>query len=243
MKTKVYRIYLGFLLLLNLLPALAPLIYKLGEHSSVFAAIAKVVYLVYSFTCHQFAWRSFAVFDYQFAWCARDTGIWFGMLLLAFLAPRLKPLRWYWVIPFIIPIALDGGVQTVATVLGVEVAGPSGAPVYISSNLIRFFTGAIFGIGVSWWLSPFFYQAFGGEQLPLLTKRFTAGLLTTSLAATFLLVTTVWTLTSPNHAPNDILDFTVKTPATNFYLRREWGPCPAGVEDLVRFDCLIGSEG
>lgn len=239
---KTYRYYLSFLTTVSLLPILAPVLLKISESLPVLQLPAKLIYLIYSFTCHQFAYRSFVLFDYQYAWCARDTGIWLGMAAVAFVAPRLRPLRWYWLVPFMIPIALDGGIQTIATMLGVQIQGVTGAPVYIASNFVRFITGALFGVGISLWLSPFFFEAFGGKLPESPNSKKVYAFLVSFLAAIYLFITVAWTLTSANNLPSDILDSAVKTPAMDFYVRREWAPCPAGVDDLLNLDCLISAQ-
>jgi len=146
---KFFSWYLGVMTLLSVLPVLAPIFLKLG-----LTFPSKIIYLVYSFFCHQFAYRSIHLFDYQFAWCSRDTGIWLGVCVVAWLMKlkKIKPIKWYWSIPFIIPIALDGGLQTVFTLLSFHTTGIVG-PLYESNNLMRFITGTLFGIGLSLWIS------------------------------------------------------------------------------------------
>ena len=143
----MYNLFLVFLVVLNVLPWLAPVFTHLG-----WKAPAKVIYSVYSFLCHQFAWRSIHVADHQCAWCARDTFIWGAVLAIALIVKlyRVKALKWYWVIPFVIPIALDGGVQTIAALVGFR----SEEPYYISTNMMRMATGGTFGIGLGLWMMP-----------------------------------------------------------------------------------------
>lgn len=248
-KFNFYTIYLIFLAAISLLPILAPLLLKISESLPIFLLPAKFIYLVYSFTCHQFAYRSIHAFDYQFAWCARDTGIWLGILAVAIFAKHIKPLAWYWLIPFVVPIALDGGIQTIATLLGVPAVGPTGAPVYIASNFMRFLTGAIFGIGISLWISPFMWEAFGGKKeetkKPIKQWRKSKFVLAgvSSLLMIYVLLVGIWMVTSPTKKPSDFLDSAVKTPVTDFYTRRADGPCSANINDLIRFNCLIQSSG
>lgn len=142
-----YNIFLVVLVFLNIVPWLAPVFLHFGWHGP-----AKVIYRIYSFFCHQIAWRSMHVYDHQCAWCARDTAIWGAFLMVAVLIKfrKTKGFKWYWMIPFIIPIALDGGIQTIATVFGYD----SEEPVYISTNFMRMMTGSIFGIGLGMTLLP-----------------------------------------------------------------------------------------
>src|SRR5260221_5462908 len=151
-----YNWYLGILSLLVSLPVLAPVLLKLGLTNA-----AKIIYFIYSFFCHQFASRSIHLYDYQYAWCSRDTGIWFGVTAIAYLIKyrKIKPIKWYWVLPFIIPIALDGGIQTIFTILNIQGSGSIiESPMYISNNLVRFITGPFFGIGLSLWVSGTLFQ-------------------------------------------------------------------------------------
>lgn len=247
-KVNAYTIYVVFLLAVSLLPILAPVLLKISETLPIFQLPAKIIYLVYSFTCHQFAYRSIHAFDYQFAWCARDTGIWLGVLFVALFAKHIKTLAWYWLIPFVLPIALDGGIQTIATMLGVSVIGPTGDPLYISNNFVRFLTGAIFGIGISLWISPFMYEAFAdkAEQLKSQAmawrknKFVVAGI--GSIIVVYILLVGLWAITSPKYKPTDFLDSAVKTPVMDFYIRRANGPCPADPKDLLKLDCLISTS-
>lgn len=251
-KLNFYDYYVIFLGVLATLPILAPALLKLSESLPVLQLPANIIYLVYSFTCHQFASRSLHLFDYQYAWCARDTGIWLGVFLAAVFVKKYKGIKWYWILPFIVPIALDGGIQTIATVLGVNPTGVVGEPFYISNNLMRFLTGSLFGIGLSMWISPFLYQE--GKTTELSTKPQSTGLsrlwktvqapmtIWAICLSFFLTSVQLWNVTSVANKPSDFLDSAVKTPLSDFYTRREDGPCPAGINDLVRANCLLGGE-
>jgi uncharacterized membrane protein len=246
----IYNWYLFILGLICFLPMAAPVLLKLSESSSIFTIPAKVIYFAYSFTCHQLAWRSIHVFDFQFAWCSRDTGIWLGIFLAALLVRtlKLKGLRWYWIIPFVIPIAMDGIIQTVATAVAVDPIGATGSVVYISSNLVRFITGSLFGLGVSLWMSPIMAEIFdptyqklaeqGGKLRDGLAQWKLIGIIVAGLVIIYVTLITTWTLTSKEVLPSDLLDSAVKTPSTDFYTRRENGACPVTVQDLFSFDCL-----
>lgn len=142
-----YNVFLTGLVILNIAPLLAPVFAHLGWN-----APASIIYNVYSFFCHQFGWRSVHIFDYQCAWCARDMFIWGSFLFIAVLVKirKVKGIKWYWIIPFTIPIALDGVIQTIATLFGYN----SADPYYQSSNPIRMLTGAIFGTGLGLAMLP-----------------------------------------------------------------------------------------
>jgi uncharacterized membrane protein len=145
--SNIYNVFLVFLIVLNVLPLLAPLFAHWG-----WTGPSAVIYNIYSFFCHQFAWRSLHVYNYQCAWCTRDMFIWGMMLFIAVLVKirKVKGVKWYWMIPYTIPIALDGGIQTVATILGFG----NNMPLYISNNFMRMLSGGIFGIGLGMWLLP-----------------------------------------------------------------------------------------
>lgn len=148
----IFNIFLGFLVVLNLLPILAPILAHFGINS-----IARPIYWIYSYSCHQFHWRSVHILDHQCAWCTRDMFLW-GALLAVTIAVKkgwIKDgLKWYWLFPFIIPIALDGGIQTLATIFGYS----SDKPFYLSTNFMRMFTGSIFGLGLGAIIAPLLFR-------------------------------------------------------------------------------------
>lgn len=127
-----------FLVVLNSAPILAPVLLHFGAEG-----LAKVIYTVYSFFCHQQHWKSLHLFDHQVAWCARDMFIWGSMLLALILVKRknLQPMTFLALMLYSIPMALDGGIQTIAAVLGYS----SGDAFYTSNNFTRMLTGALFG--------------------------------------------------------------------------------------------------
>jgi uncharacterized membrane protein len=249
--TTFYNIYLGLITTLAALPVLAPILLKLGL---IFPA--KIIYFVYSFFCHQFATRSIHIYDLQYAWCARDTGIWTAVALTAWALKMkiVRPIKWYWVIPFSIPIALDGGIQTIFTMLNLSYTGGlAGIPLYSSNNLVRFLTGAFFGIGLSLWISGTFIEHefkdsivenkkyklrilnfFGNSQV-----RSVARLMMISFVL-YAFSVSIWQLTSRKVLPTDSIDSAVKLQSKNFFERRTNGICPTkGAEDLINFECFF----
>lgn len=245
----VYNVFLVFLVVLNILPFLAPILLKLGESASFFILPAKFIYFVYSFACHQFEGRSLHIFDYQMAWCVRDTGIWLGVLGGALLIKKFPQFRtrWYWVIPFVIPIALDGGIQTVATILNISPVGLSGSALYISSNVVRFLTGSFFGLGISLWLSGIVWESAvevegsAAKKEPMeLTKARLKWLVIVmvSLLVGYVGLVRVWDWTAVNYHPIDFLDSAPKVPLEGFYDRRGHAICPGNINDEISFDCF-----
>lgn len=138
----IFNFFIVFLGILVFLPIIAPIAASFGLYW-----ISEPIYFIYSFMCHQFHWRSIHINGHQVAWCTRDTFIW-GAFFATALALKYNffktGLKWYWIFPFIIPIALDGGIQTIATIFGFG----SGDQFYLSTNMMRMITGTIFGIGL-----------------------------------------------------------------------------------------------
>lgn len=248
-----YNWYLGIITSLSLLPILAPILLKVGL---VFPA--KVIYFVYSFFCHQFATRSIHLYDIQYAWCSRDTGIWLGVALVAWALKlkKVKPIQWYWIIPFVIPIALDGGLQTIFTMLNLSNSGGlTGIPLYASNNLVRFLTGAFFGVGLSLWISGTFIEGLvdnssvdksASKEIKGLKKIIRDSQAKPILAIMSLLIlfylasVGLWKVTSINILPSDAADSAVRLQDSNFFERRADAVCPTnGVEDLFSFDCFF----
>lgn len=144
--------FVGFLFMLNLLPLIAPILAAMGEKN-----ISGFIYWMYSFTCHQKASRSFFVCDHQYGWCARCTFLWFSTFLSSFLVfygpkwLKITPIKWQTAILLTFPLALDGGIQLIATAISLYNGKD---PFYESTNSIRAITGILFGIGLGFFLFP-----------------------------------------------------------------------------------------
>lgn len=143
----ILNLFLVFFIVLNIMPVLAPILLHLGANS-----FAGAIYTVYSFFCHQQHWKSLHLFDYQVAWCARDMFIWASMLFTLVLvkSKKVQPLGLFWLLIYTIPIALDGGLQTVATIIGFD----SSSPFYTSNNFFRMITGTLFGGALGLFMFP-----------------------------------------------------------------------------------------
>lgn len=253
-KSKLLDFFIIFFGILSLLPFLAPIFLHLG-----LSMPAKLIYLIYSFFCHQFSSRSILIFDYQLAWCARDTAIWIGILLSTILVKYgfLPKIRWYHILPFVIPMALDGGLQTIFTILDITPSGElAGEVIYISSNLTRFMTGALFGIGVGWFLGWFLadetaqqnastdqtkyqekFKLSSSKRLNIILKTLLL-LFFMFLFYTFLIF--FWRITSPLNPPLDFLDSAVRTPSYGFFDRRGLGACPSkGTVEVFNPECFF----
>ena len=129
-------VFLVFLIILNVLPVIAPILlhYELIDSS-------RAIYTLYSFFCHQQHWKSLHIHDHQIAWCARDMFIWGSMLLVLIIViyRKIKPLSFMWLIVYSIPMLLDGGSQTLAVVLGYR----ESSAFYVSNNFLRMLTGCL----------------------------------------------------------------------------------------------------
>lgn len=240
-----------FLIVINILPVLAPI---LQYHGFIFPA--KLIYFVYSFFCHQIHWRSLHVYDHQCAWCARDMAIWGAFLLVAVWVKfyQLKGLRWYYIVPFAMPIALDGGLQTIATAFGLS----NGEAFYVSTNLKRLLTGSIFGIGLGLTVLPIItsleYKSLQQRfRLPLL-KHSLHQLAIIPLALSIMFICylafiQIWDLTSNNYEPSNALDSAVKLPPeqSEWFIRRQTAVCPVDIAlqtgnsptDSLALDCFF----
>lgn len=244
---RAYKFLIGFLFTISFAPIIAPLLWAARETIPVLGSIGKFIYFVYSFTCHQFASRSFYLFDYQWAWCARDAGIWLGLLVAAIAAlnPKVKSLAWYWLIPIAIPIAMDGGIQTIATLVGVSpnLVGAESKIAYLSNNLTRFATGSLLGIGIGLWMFPRLRLALQNKEIVGdFRQKLNAKALLAFIGvfiAIYAVIMVTWTITSVNNKPINALDSLPKLPANNIFVRRQHGPCTTDTGNLIAFDCFF----
>jgi uncharacterized membrane protein len=244
-----YNLFLIIISTLTIAPVLAPILMYINLYG-----IANIIYFLYSFTCHQFDSRSLHLFDYQFAWCARDTAIWLSFTLTSWYIKfrNIKPISFYWLIPFIVPIALDGILQTIFTMFGTSNKDlvDTGMPLYVSSNLTRFLTGAIMGIGLALFISPFIKNSIPSSFVKLRTISLT------ELCILFLIIFLVyitfiqlWGLSSNKYKPEGYFDMISRQPEKDFFLRRGHAICAQNplsdnslsrnIIDLFDFDCFF----
>lgn len=131
----------------------------------------RTIYSFSDFNCHQKAERSYSIGGNQMPVCARDVGIFIGMSIGFFLMMFVKAKRDFKdillnLLPmdtnlsqkeksyllivlgliFILPMALDGGIQLVTA--------------YESNNPLRTITGLLFGSGFSLFISSIFISSF-----------------------------------------------------------------------------------
>jgi len=162
------------------------------------------------------------------AWCTRDTFIWGGMLLVGLITKKYKvaPIKLVYILLFILPIALDGGIQTIATMIGFA----SAEPVYISTNFMRMITGGLFGIGLGLWMMPTMYEIWLDEinekdLRQAISKKKLVPMMYAFLIVIYLLLVQIWKGTSPNNPPANFIDLQVKTPVEvdDWMVRRKNG--------------------
>lgn len=118
---------------------LVPMFFALG-----WDGLATRIFMAYHLICAQIPSHSYYLLGYQLALCARNLAI-YGSLLLGSLSFRyvrrwLAPIGWRWWLVTMLPMALDGGTQLFG---------------WRESNWeLCTLTGAIFGLGVCWFLLP-----------------------------------------------------------------------------------------
>jgi uncharacterized membrane protein len=217
----LYKIFSIFIWTIFLSPLLAPILLHFGIE-----APAKFIYFIYSYTCHQLAHRSLHIFDYQCAWCTRDTFTWGAMAMLTILVPRLKikPIKWYWVPVFLAPIALDGIIQTVSTFFGFGGA----SEFYTSSNFTRALTGSLFGLGMGLIILPLLYDLYLDKKVSEERSKYVRiiFIVLPVMMLFYVIMVQVWDITSTEYKPDNFLDLAVRTPATEErWIRQTHGAC------------------
>jgi len=140
-----------------ILPALlAPYLASVGAYWP-----SRVIYVIYRFTCHQLPERSFFLFGYKMAICARCTAIYTSFWSLGLLYglwkttpwgrrhhPRPLPIKWLAVLA--VPMFIDGFGQLVS--------------LWESTNLLRTVTGALVGMGTGLFAYPVLDEGFAQAQ-------------------------------------------------------------------------------
>lgn len=228
--TNILYFFLVFLLILNVLPILAPVLLHFEMDYA-----SRGIYNLYSFFCHQQHWKSLHLYDHQVAWCTRDMFIWGSMLfsLIIVLKKNIKPLGFVWLIVFSIPMLLDGGLQTLAVVIGYS----DSSALYVSNNFFRMLTGTVFGAGFGLYMFPRMKELLRQEQSMSSTVtglKFLHGgtnhlkIVLPILLIMFLIYIVfiqVWQITSSEYLPTNFLDTKTKLPEDNrdWFLRRQTG--------------------
>jgi uncharacterized membrane protein len=144
-KTFIYLLFLLPSVLWVALILLAPYLQAAGNDS-----LAGLLYFFFKPTCHQLPERSFLVFGYPMAVCARCFGVYAGFLAAALLYPlilpvdnRKTPSKWLLLLA-VAPMGFDGGVQLLTA--------------YESNNLLRLITGAVCGGSLTFYILPVYNE-------------------------------------------------------------------------------------
>lgn len=128
-----------------------PVFFALG-----WVGLGQHIFDAYHFICAQIPYHSYFLFGYQMALCARNLAIYGSLLGGSLLFQRVR--RWWpaldwklWLLTMV-PMAWDGGTQLFG---------------WRESNWeIRTLTGAVFGLGVCWFLLPLIEDAWGRWSAP-----------------------------------------------------------------------------
>jgi len=112
-----------------------------------------------------------SILGYKVALCERDIAIYGSFILAAlffqFTGRKIKALPWYlWIIFALLPIGLDGVSQLPSLASG----WPSWMPIRESTPLLRTITGALFGLGTSWYLFPMMEESMVETRASLARK-------------------------------------------------------------------------
>lgn len=109
-----------FFILYTGLPFLAPVLLAAGWHRG-----ADAIYSAYQITCHQFPSRAYFVLGEQVALCHRDIALYgtlaLGGIIYHFIRDRLPPLPLRWYVFFMVPMALDAGMDMTSNLLAIGV--------------------------------------------------------------------------------------------------------------------------
>lgn len=207
----IFSMVLG---LYTILPFLAPVFMRLGWETP-----ARVIYLIYSFLCHQLPQRSYFLFGskatyslaeiqslwqntldplvlrqfvgnaemgWKVAWSDRMvsmfTSLWIFIKLWHPLRRWLKPLPWWGLTLFLLPMAVDGTSHLISDLYGIgQGFRDSNAWLAILTNnafppgfyagdawgsfnsLMRLLTGVLFGLGIVWFGFSYVDDAFSQQ--------------------------------------------------------------------------------
>lgn len=233
-ENRILFLFLIGLLVLNILPILAPLLAKIG-----LPGISRLIYQVYSLFCHQRHWRSFHLYDYQFAWCIRDVFMYGTLLITLFISMifELKPIKWKFIILLIIPIALDGIIQTISEI---SVGTQNITPSYESNSLFRMMTGTLFSIALGFWMWPTLKESVMTQNTlknmkqngvkKFYSLRFWFIIIIIMNFVSLIFYVQIWNLTSEKFRPSNLLD---TIPRPQEYM---WQRCQRAKDSLNPLD-------
>jgi uncharacterized membrane protein len=181
--------------------------------------LSSPIYWFYQWFCHQRPWRSYHMFDYQYALDARMITLFLGLGiggLLTYLK-RLSPLKWkqalLLIVVMLIPMAVDGITQLVAELSMIN--NVYQLPFYESTNLIRSITGIFAGVGISVAIFPYL----NGTEFVDISKKYIKtillGMFITSLSIPIIVF--FWFVSSTKYKPSSIfIDSLQRFPGYNY---------------------------
>ncbi len=123
--------------------------------------LAGQIFRAYHAICDQIPAHSFFIMGHQMAFCSRNFSlygaVWLGSMIFRFVRHFLRPLKWYYLILLLLPMALDGGTQLFGW--------------RESTDLLRVITGLLFGLGLAWFALPFVQDAVVESLPPVAAPR------------------------------------------------------------------------
>ena len=214
--------------LLTKLPLVISLLFILATLLAVLAPVfaylklnflSDPIYWFYQWFCHQRPWRSYHMFDYQYALDARMITLFLGLGVGGLLTSvkKLKPLKWKYVmiviIIMIVPMGIDGITQLIAELSVINKV--TQLPFYESTNFIRSITGIFAGVGISVALFPYINN---GESVGFnkdYLKTILLGMLITFLFIPLFVY--LWFVSSTKYTPSSMfIDSLQRFPGYNY---------------------------
>jgi uncharacterized membrane protein len=108
------------------------------------SVVPRTIYIIGDLECHQIAERSFFLNGNQMPFCARDLGLFVGLMvgfgIATFISLQVNPVL---LILGLLPLGLDGGIQLVTE--------------YESTNALRVATGLLAGVALALLLAVFVF--------------------------------------------------------------------------------------
>lgn len=214
--------------ILKSLPLIISLVFILATLLAVLAPVfaylklsflSDPIYWFYQWFCHQRPWRSYHMFDYQYALDARMVTLFLGLGIGGLLTSvkKMKPLKWkqamIFIIIMLIPMAIDGITQLVAELSVINKVMQ--LPFYESTNFIRSITGIFAGVGISVALFPYINS---GESVGFnkeYVKTILFGMFITFLSIPLFVY--LWFLSSTKYVPSSMfIDSLQRFPGYNY---------------------------
>lgn len=214
--------------LLTKLPLVISLLFILATLLAVLAPVfaylklnflSDPIYWFYQWFCHQRPWRSYHMFDYQYALDARMITLFLGIGVGGLLTSvkKLKPLKWkqamILIIIMLIPMGIDGITQLIAELSVINKV--TQLPFYESTNFIRSITGIFAGVGISIALFPYVNSGESVNFNKEYVKTILLGMLITFLFIPLFVY--LWFVSSTKYTPSSMfIDSLQRFPGYNY---------------------------